>query len=303
MISSLSLRYFAEVVQAGSIRAAAERLHVAASAVGRQIAVLEDELGAPLIERGRGRTVLRLTSAGEIMLRYIRKSESELVHVRSEIEALKGVRKGHIRLGIPETLVRTVIPGILVRFNKRYPGLTYEVQVYGGSPRLLELVSRDELDVAVTFNPPAVLHVKHLFERLLPTSVLMASDHPLAEKPFLKLSDCSGYGLAIPDETMSIKREYDEMLAKARISPRTVLVTNSYELLRSVAKLGLAIAIVNAEPGEPAEGQGYRYVPLKDARVKPQRLTICTFDARNPSPAVAVFIEHLKLEFEKLEFV
>jgi DNA-binding transcriptional LysR family regulator len=303
VISTLSLRYFAEVVQIGSIRAAAEQLHVAASAVGRQIAVLEEELGAPLIERGRGRTTLRLTSAGEILLRYIRKFDSELDHARSEIEALKGLRKGHIRLGIPETLVRKVIPDILMRFSKRYPGLTYDVQVHGGSPRLLELVSRDELDVAVTFNPPTVLHVKHLFERQLPTSVLMANDHPLAGKPFLKLSDCSGYGLAMPDESMIVKRDYDEMLAKARIDPRVVLVTNSYELLRSVAKAGLAITIVNAEPGEPATGPGYCYVPLKDPRVKPQRLTICTFDGRNPSSAVAVFIEHLKLEFDNLEFL
>lgn len=300
MISTVSLRYFGEVVRCGSIRAASERLHVAASAISRQLALLEDELGAPLLERGRGRTALRLTSAGELMVRYLRHSENELGRVRSEIEALKGMRKGHIRLGIPETFVRDAVPQMLQRFNARYPGVTYQVEV-AGSPRLVELVAGDELDVAVTFNPPVSLHVKHVFERQLPTSVLLAREHPLARRTSLKLSDCAEYGLALPDDTISAKREYDEMFAKARIRPRQVLVTNSYELLRSVAATGMAITIVNERPGGQPQPAGFRYVPLKDARVKAQRMTICTFSGRNPSPVVSVFIEQLKQDFEQLE--
>jgi DNA-binding transcriptional LysR family regulator len=300
MISAVSLRYFAEVVRAGSIRAASDRLYVAASAISRQLGLLEEQLGAPLLERGRGRAALRLTAAGELMVRYVRHSDHELDCVRSEIEALKGLRKGHIRLGIPETFVRDVVPQMLQRFNQRYPGVTYQVEV-AGSTKLVELVDRDELDVAVTFNPPPSLHVKHVFERQLTTSVLLAADHPLAQRASLKLSDCAEYGLALPDHTISAKQAYDEMFAKARIRPRKVLVTNSYELLRSVAATGMAITIVNARPGERASAPGWRYIPIKDARVKPQRVTVCTFAGRNPSPIAAVFIEQLKQEFDQLE--
>ena len=60
------LRYFAAVVRAGSIRKAAEQLHVVPSAVNRQILILEEELGAPLFERVRG--TLKLTPVGEIVL-------------------------------------------------------------------------------------------------------------------------------------------------------------------------------------------------------------------------------------------
>jgi DNA-binding transcriptional LysR family regulator len=300
MVSALALRYFAEVVRSGSIRAASDRLHVAASAISRQIALLEEELGAPLLDRGRGRTALRLTAAGELVLRYVRQTETELDRTRSEIEALKGLRKGHIRFGIPETFVREVIPKLLMRFKRRYQGVTFDVQVHG-SPRLVDMVSRDELDVAVTFNPPSALQVKHVFERQLATCVLVSTDHPLADRPYVRLSDCADYELALPDETISAKSSYDEMFTKARMRPRMALVTNSYELLRSVASVGLAITVANARPGEPAEGSGFRYIPIRDARVKPQRMTICTFNGRNPSPIVAVFIEQLKKDFDKLE--
>ncbi|MBL0422651.1 LysR family transcriptional regulator [Ramlibacter sp. AW1] len=300
MISSTALRYFAEVVRAGSLRGASERLFVAASAISRQIGLLEAELGAPLLERGRGRTGLRLTAAGEVLLRYTRHVGHELERARSEIEALKGLRKGHIRLGIPESFVQDVMPQILLRFNDKYPGVSFEVQV-AGSPKLVELLGRDELDVALTFNAPVTLHVKQVFERNLPTTVLMSRNHPLAGRPFVKLSDCAEYGLAMPDESISAKQVYDEMFARARIKPRTVLVSNSYELLRSVAMTGLAITIVNARPGESAEGPNYRYVPLKDPRVRPQRLALCTFQGRNPTPVVASFLEQLKQELGNLE--
>lgn len=300
MVSTLALRYFAEVVRSGSLRAASERLHVAASAVSRQLAQLEDALGAPLLERGPGRTGMRLTAAGEVILRYVRHTDNELERARSEIDALNGLRRGHIHLGLPETFVRDLLPQLLVRVNDKYPGVTFQVEV-AGSPKLVELVSRDELDLALTFNPPAALHVKHIFSRQLPISVLVSKKHPLARRESVRLSDCAEYGMAMPDESISAKQFYDEMFARARIKPRTVLVSNSYELLRSAAAAGLAIALVNRRPGEPPEGPGYRYIPLKDPRVKPQRLTICIHDARNPSPVVAVFIEQLKQEFETLE--
>lgn len=300
MITAVSLRYFAEVVRAGSIRAAAERLYVAASAISRQITLLEEELGAPLLERGRGRTVLRLTAAGELLLRHARHLDHELDRVRSEIEALKGLRKGHVRLGVIETFVREVIPGLLQRFNERYPGVTYQVEV-GPTTRLIELVGRDELDVAAIFNPPPSLRVKHVYERILETCVLVANHHPLAQHESLKLSDCEPYGLAMPDDTISAKRDQDEMFARARIQPRKVLVTNSYELMRSVAQTGMAITLVNARPGDSANMPGFRYIPLKGPRVKHQRMTLCTCEGRTPSPIAAVFIEAMKKEFEELE--
>ncbi|WZB74386.1 LysR family transcriptional regulator [Achromobacter insuavis] len=49
----IALRYFVEVAQAGSLSGASERLHVAVSAISRQIAKLEEEAGAPLFERAR----------------------------------------------------------------------------------------------------------------------------------------------------------------------------------------------------------------------------------------------------------
>src|SRR5258708_203932 len=85
------LRYVDEVARAGSIRKAAEQLHVTASAVNRRVMDLEEELGAPLFER-RARGV-RLTAAGELFVRYIREQSGDVERMKSQIEDLKGDRK------------------------------------------------------------------------------------------------------------------------------------------------------------------------------------------------------------------
>lgn len=304
MISTLGLRYFAEVTRSGSFRAAAEHLFVAPSAISRQIALLEEEVGAPLLERGRGRTALRLTSAGELLMRYVRTMENEAQRVRSDIEALKGMRKGELRFGIPETFTRDFIPECLARFNKLYPGITYHIHV-AGSPRLAEMVIADELDAALTFNLPPMADISHLYERMLPTSVLVSNDHPLASREFVRLSDCADYGMALPDNSISAKRMYDEMFAKAKIRPRPVLVSNSYELMRSVSAAGMTLALVNEhmtyEGKEGSRKAGYRYVPVRDARVKPQRFTLCARTGRNLPLAATTFIEHLRRELDLID--
>ena len=124
-MTNVSLRYFAAVARHGSIREAAEELHVAQSALSRQIQKLEQDFGVPLFQRhARG---VELTSAGEIFLRHARSSLRQTERVRSELDALKGLRRGTINLQAIESLVPGVLPQAILRFSARHPGITFEV--------------------------------------------------------------------------------------------------------------------------------------------------------------------------------
>ena len=102
------LRYVDEVARAGSIRKAAEQLHVTASAVNRRVMDLEEELGAPLFER-RARGV-RLTAAGELFVRYIREQSGDVERMKSQIEDLKGLRRGTVRIACSQALALDFLP-------------------------------------------------------------------------------------------------------------------------------------------------------------------------------------------------
>ena len=112
------LQYVDEVARTGSIRRAAAKLHVTASAVNRRIMDLEVELGAPLFER-RARGV-RLTAAGEVFVRYVREQGAGLERTRSHIEDLRGLRRGTVRIACSQALGFDFMPRMIAEFRRRH---------------------------------------------------------------------------------------------------------------------------------------------------------------------------------------
>ena len=99
---------------------AAEELHVAQSALSHQISLLERELGTPLFERTSRR--VRPTEAGAVIARRARRVMSELDGAAAEIDELRGLRRGRVRIGALLPAGDLDVPGIVARFSHRYPG-------------------------------------------------------------------------------------------------------------------------------------------------------------------------------------
>src|SRR6185436_5915960 len=93
-------RYFYEVANSGSIRKAAELLHVSPSALSRQIQRTEEALGTPLIVRRK--TGVQLTAAGEMLLQHVRETVTSEEQLRVELANLAGLRRGHVRMACGE---------------------------------------------------------------------------------------------------------------------------------------------------------------------------------------------------------
>ena len=96
------LKYFVEVARSGSIRKAAQNLFVASSAINRQIRKLEEELGTELFDRLP--SGMRLNAAGERVLQHVRGTLHDYQITRTELDALKGERTGHVALASMDSL-------------------------------------------------------------------------------------------------------------------------------------------------------------------------------------------------------
>ena len=127
MLHSRLLRYVDEVARSGSIRKAAERLNIAASAINRQILVLEAELGTPIFERLHKR--MRLTAAGETIVSHVRNTLREHERMRLRIEELKGLRRGQVTIATMLTLASEVLPQIIASFRNKHPQTIVRVKV------------------------------------------------------------------------------------------------------------------------------------------------------------------------------
>src|SRR5271154_2047474 len=238
MISTTALRYFLEVARRGSMKSAAAHLHIAASAVSRQIMLLEDDLQALLLERRAGRAKLRLTAAGEALLQYAKTNENELRQLRSSVEALKGLQAGSIRFGVSETFATHFFPQFVTDFNQKHQRITFRIEV-AHINTLTKMLVDDEIDAMMGYNPLEVADVETLFEKLLPTYIIVSPSHPLADRSSVSLSDCVGYGVGLLDATSPMKQVYDAMLSSAKLRPEQVISSNSYSLLRNVAAAGM----------------------------------------------------------------
>jgi len=235
------LNYFDEVARVGSIRQAAERLHVAPSAVNRRIQDLEQELGVPLFERlPRG---MRLTAAGELFVRYVRGRASALEQVRSEIEELQGLRRGTVRLVASQALAPQFMPRLVADFRRDHPLVDFQVRV-GDHVLALRALRAFEADLVMAFNlaPESDLEVLVRMEQRL--VVLMHRTHPLAAREGgLRLRECMDYPLLLPNRETGGRQLLESYLSRSSVKLRPVVESNSFEFLRGCLHHGHALSV------------------------------------------------------------
>src|SRR5690606_34892815 len=123
----IALRYFVEVAEAGSLSGASKQLHVAVSAISRQIAGLEQEVGASLFERApRG---MVLSEAGRLLLAHARRTQLESEEVLRQISGLQDAPHDEIRVGASEGPAQGFLPVAMVDFRQQYPRTRFTLDV------------------------------------------------------------------------------------------------------------------------------------------------------------------------------
>lgn len=209
--------YFEEVARRGSIRRAAEYLHVTASAVDRQIILLEERVGTPLFERlPRG---VRLTAAGEVLLGSIRQFGQAFDATLSELEALSGLRRGHVTVYGLQFLAASVLPGFIRETRLRHPGISISALV-GTTEVILREVMDGDADFGICYAPPGRLPVTTLRSITLHMGAVVAPGHPLASLSQARVADCMHYPLVLPQRGMELRSRIERMQAHSALELR-----------------------------------------------------------------------------------
>src|SRR5437660_513 len=121
MLEVKRLRVLREVSVQGSFSGAADALSYTQSAVSQQIAALEREAGATLVDRGaRG---VRLTDAGRALVEHSEAILARLAAAEDELEAIAGLRGGRMRLASFPTAGATLVPLATAAFSRRHPAV------------------------------------------------------------------------------------------------------------------------------------------------------------------------------------
>lgn len=294
-----ALRYFFEAARTGSIRQAAEHIHVAPSAISRQIAKLEHELGAALFERRS--SGVKLTPAGELLAGQLQSTVRDIYRVRAQIDDLKGLRRGDVTIYTIEGLVDSVVSSTIARFNAPYPDIHFEVDV-ASTDRIIEAIVAGDADIGIALNAPRRAEVLICFSWEEPLHAIVAPGHTLSDRASISLQELANHPAALPDRSFGVRRQIDAMLEQVDLQPRILVVTNSILTTVCVARRGIAYTLMPMFVVErDIEAGALRAVPLSDGGLIMSRVEVCVHRNRRLSHAAREFLSWLEQNTPKTD--
>ncbi len=247
MLDVRRLKVLREVASRGSFSAAADALHFTQSAVSQQIAALERETGLTLVERNaRG---VRLTEAGEVLVRHTDVILARLADAESELESLSGLRGGRLRLAAFPSASASIAPAAIARFRSRHPDVELTM-VPAEPPEGEEKLRSGEVDIALLIETPwGGCDVDQTLERLHILDdrmfVCLPRDHPKAAKSKLRLEDLAdeswmlGTGASCPDSSIFLRA-----CDRAGFEPTIGFNSDDYPAIQGFVAAGMGVSLI-----------------------------------------------------------
>lgn len=302
VLQEVALRYFVEVVRAGSVTEAASRLDVAPSAVSRQIGRLERELDTLLFERkARGMTP---NAAGELLAAHARRAWLDVERVTEEILALRGLRTGEVRIAATEGFAYEFLPSMVLKFQKAWPGIHFALDMVAQA-EVARRVRDGEVDIGVTVSLSSErgLTVEHRHPS--PIMAVMAIDHPMSTRRLLSLAQVTAYPLALPSKTSTLRQLLDISCSRQGLQYDAVITSNHlYPLINYVSEChAITFCGEAALRRRLVEGR-ITAVPLRDREMNERHFEVQTAAGRHLPEAVRTFVAFLReqiVEEERLE--
>lgn len=294
------LRYFAQIVESGSLAKASRQLHIAQPALSQQMARLEDEVGRPLLLRSsRGVTA---TQHGEALYHHanfmLRQLEQAVTVARQE----KATLSGRVAVGLAPTTVCQLGMPLMHHLREKYPGVILNV-VEGLSGHLEHMTRVGQLDLAVLFRPNAAaeLSAEPLLEEELFVILPAATSLVAKNRRTLTLHEATELPLILPSPGHGLRRRIALEFERANLAVDPIAEIDSLPLLMHCVAEGMGatikpMAAVHALGASPAR---WRCLRISDAN-----LTRCNYLYSLPveklSQPAAVVRSELRLVVQRL---
>jgi DNA-binding transcriptional LysR family regulator len=246
MLNVNRLRILVEVANRGSFSAAADALSYTQSAVSQQVAALEAETGVTLLERlPRG---VRLTPAGEVLLKYAEGIIARLHAAEAEMAAIAGLRGGQLRMASFPTAGATLMPLAIAIFRAQHPEV--ELTLAEGEPEeIAPRLSAGEFDIALLFEFEGTseslgpdLSRLPLFED--PMFLALPADHPLSRRRTLRLENLRAEAWIQTSASSPCAQHVVRSCHAAGFEPIVSFESDDYQTVQGLVAAGVGVALI-----------------------------------------------------------
>jgi DNA-binding transcriptional LysR family regulator len=236
------LQAFVAIAETGSFSAAAERMHLTQPAISKRIALLEEQLKAPLFDR-IGRQIA-LTQAGQLLLGKAKLILGEVLATQQAIADLRGDIQGKLSIATSHHIGLHYLPPYLKSFSQRYPQVKLDLHFLDSEQAYQEIL-QGKFDLAIItlaleqdprINCHTLWHDKLQF--------VAAPNHPLAQQQKLTLADLSPHQAIMPDTNTYTTRLIKTLFDTEGQTLEITMATNHLDTIKMMLSIGLGWGVL-----------------------------------------------------------
>lgn len=296
------LRYFVAVARFQSFSRAAEHLHVAQSAVSRQVQSLEEELGVVLIARGNKQ--VRLTEAGTLLLNRATGVINELRSVSEDVLAYADAPKGHLRIGVLPFSGELLMPRVLKKYIKNFPDVRIHLRS-GVSTFIGEWLADERIDLGIMDSTQVAQNVSA--EAIVIGRMVAVLPSPqvtrrlgIPDKEIYEFRDLASCPLILTSSGHTQRRLVENAAAECGFAPRIALEADNVGIITASVHAGVGCTVLTYTAAHNAVKRGeVRIAPL----INPAIHTDISIVKRRDRPVTAAMrsmINYIKNEIAEL---
>jgi LysR family transcriptional regulator, nitrogen assimilation regulatory protein len=241
IIDLRQLQYFLHAAKTENLTQASSKAWVSQSALSRQIALLETELGVRLFERkARG---LKLTEAGVALVRRAEMLLQDADELKRQISATKQEPTGTLRIGTPTSLRSMVMLPFFVQFQQQHPSVVL-VHKHGTSKSMRDALAEGEIDIAIMSSEEAL--EPFVVEPLLSEALCLAGppNGRLQSDRFVSIEKICQHPLILTSYPNALRIIVDRALAKRERRVQPIIEADTADMMIDLVRSGLGHTVL-----------------------------------------------------------
>ena len=279
------LHNFLVIAEESSLRHAAKRLHISQPPLTVQVKMLEDELGARLLERSKHG--ITLTVAGRVFLEHARTVLAMADEAKRAARHAQDGVLGTLRIGIMMPTLAIHLSGIIRNFRKKYPAVQLFLHELASAEQMQRLES-DQLDLCLMRRPLASPGLRTRLIDEQPLYMVVPKGHRFFHRPRIEWADLRDESMVMlaPEVQFGLYDEFNQQCAKRGIVPSVSQYANNANMLLWMVSAGLGITLHGRLSRHPW-GVGFRAPPPGLSPVQ----TVFAWKETKESPTLANFLK------------
>src|SRR5437764_858677 len=238
------LELFVAVAEHGSYTRAAEVLHISQPSISARIRDLETTLGQQLFEQVGRR--IHLTDAGQELRERAEAILQQVAEARRALDEIQGLQRGTLRVVATTTVGSYVLPAILGRFHRVYPGIALALDVVNWS-RAVELLRRSRMDLAV-LGPTEDMDDMDVTDFMHNELVVAAAPtHPLAGRRQISFAELATYPVLVREEGSGKRADTERLFADHGLHPIVAMELRHSAAIKQGVAAGLGVALLSRQ--------------------------------------------------------